>query len=392
MKLFSPRRIGIVAEWNPFHCGHLHLVQTLRETYPGAALVSVMSGSFVQRGEPAIFDKWIRAKWAVRSGVDVVVELPTRCVLQSADRFAEAGVRLLADLGCDAIAFGTESFDADALSDAAAVFDAPDFTENLREILSTGLPYSRAVNVVLAQKNPALTAGLTRPNNLLGIQYARTVRRFHLPLALLPIPRDTDPGAPSATNIRNHLIAGGIPKTIPPEIRNEIETLLQKGAATHYARYEEACHLRARLLSLDALQASGLFSEGLEHKWKQESAQSSYAEMLSAIKSKRYLTSRLRRLGAALLLSDATPSPFADTTPAAYARLLALRASKSELLRQTNLPIITTFAKALRTENKIITNDLRLDAQATDIAAWCRRDETKRKGGADFFHSPVVMR
>ncbi len=392
MKLFSPRRIGIVAEWNPFHCGHLHLVQTLRETYPDAALVSVMSGSFVQRGEPAIFDKWIRAKWAVRSGVDVIVELPTRCVLQSADRFAEAGVRLLADLGCDAIAFGTESFDADALSAAAAIFDAPDFTKNLREILSTGLPYSRAVNVVLAQKNPTLTAGLTRPNNLLGIQYARTVRRFHLPLALFPIPRDTGPGAPSATNIRNHLIAGDIPETIPPEIRNDIETLLQEGAVTHYARYEEACHLRARLLSLDALQASGLFSEGLEHKWKQESAQSSYAEMLSAIKSKRYLTSRLRRLGAALLLSDETPSVFADTTPAAYARLLALRASKSELLRQTNLPVITAFAKSLRKENKIITNDLRLDAQATDIAAWCRRDESKRKGGADFFHSPVVMR
>ncbi len=391
MKPFSPRRIGIVAEWNPFHVGHQKLVQTLKETYPQAAIVSVMSGSFVQRGEPAIFDKWTRAKWATQAGVDLAFELPTRLVLQSADKFAAAGAKLLADLGCDAMAFGTESFSAEELFAAADILEAPDFSGNLRAVLSAGLPYSRAVNAVLAEKNPLLSDGLSRPNNLLGIQYARAVRRFSLPMTLLPMHRDTSPTAPSATAIRNEIAAGTFPKNIPSEARKELETFLAQGAVTDFERYEDACHLRARLLSLDALRASGLFSEGLEHKWKTETKQASYADMLAAIKSKRYLTSRLRRLGATLLLSDRTPSPFTNEAPAPYARLLALRESKSSLLRQIKIPIITSFAKALRTETEETTHDLLLDAKATDIAAWCRKNETNRKGGADYTHSPEIL-
>ena len=391
MKPFSPRRIGIVAEWNPFHVGHQKLVQTLKETYPEAAIVSVMSGSFVQRGEPAIFDKWTRAKWATQAGVDLAFELPTRLVLQSADQFAAAGAKLLADLGCDAMAFGTESFSAEELSAAADMLEAPDFSENLRAVLSAGLPYSRAVNAVLAEKNPSLSAGLSRPNNLLGIQYARAVRRFSLPMTLLPMHRDTSPAAPSATAIRNEIAAGTFPENIPSEEQKDMETFLAQGAVTDFERYEDACHLRARLLSLDALRASGLFSEGLEHKWETETKQASYADMLAAIKSKRYLTSRLRRLGAALLLASRTPSPFANTAPATYARLLALRESKSFLLRQIKIPVITSFAKALRAEPEETTHDLLLDAKATDIAAWCRKNEANRKGGADYTHSPEIL-
>ncbi len=391
MKYFSPQRIGIVAEWNPFHLGHQKLVQTLKETYPTAALISVMSGSFVQRGEPAIFDKWLRAKWAVLAGVDCVVELPTRLVLQSADHFAAAGAKLLADLGCDAIAFGTESFSAEELFAAADILEAPDFSENLRAVLATGLPYSRAVNAVLSEKNPALADGLSRPNNLLGIQYARAVRELALPMTLLPLHRDTSPAAPSATAIRNEIAAGKFPENIPDEERQDLETHLAKGGMTDFSRYEDACHLRARLLSIETLKASALFSEGLEHKWRNETKQISFSEMLAAIKSKRYLTSRLLRLGAALLLSDITPSPFANTTPAAYARLLALRAAKSSLLRQSKIPVVTSFAKALRTENKEIVRDLLLDAQATDIAAWCQKQETERKGGADYTRSPEIL-
>ena len=86
--------IGIVAEWNPFHEGHAGLIQKARAALPGAPVVCAMSGAFVQRGEPAIFDKWSRARWAVLGGVDLAVELPAICVLQSADRFAAAGVHV----------------------------------------------------------------------------------------------------------------------------------------------------------------------------------------------------------------------------------------------------------------------------------------------------------
>ena len=391
MEILAPCCIGIVAEWNPFHTGHHKLIQTLKKAYPTASVISVMSGSFVQRGEPAIFDKWIRAKWAAEAGIDLVIELPTRLVLQSADRFATAGTKLLADLGCDAIAFGTESFNKEEIVQAAKLLESPDFPNALHDVLSTGIPYSRAVNTVLAQKNPALSGGLTCPNNLLGIQYAHTVRQYHLPMTLIPIHRDTSPGMPSATSIRNDIVAGTFPRHIPNEKQRDLEVLFEKGSITDYVRYESACHLRARMLSLEMLQTSGLFSEGLEYKWKKETKQASFEDMIAAIKSKRYLTSRLRRLAASLLLSNSTPSPFSNVTPATCARILALRKSKSFLLRQSNIPVITSFAKAIRTEKEEVIRDLLLDAQATDIAAWCRKAKSERKGGADYTRSPIIL-
>ena len=104
--------IGITAEWNPFHQGHEKLIKTLKTDFPDAPVVCAMSGAFVQRGEPAVFEKWDRAVWAIRSGIDLAVELPAVCVLQSADRFAEFGALLLSDLGCTHLAFGAESLSA----------------------------------------------------------------------------------------------------------------------------------------------------------------------------------------------------------------------------------------------------------------------------------------
>ncbi len=387
-RLFS--RIGIVAEWNPFHTGHETLLRTLKETHPSASLISVMSGSFVQRGEPAVFDKWVRAEWTIRSGVDLVIELPVRCVLQSADHFAACGVRLLADLGCDAVAFGTESFGEDELFTAAHAMLADDFPAKLRKHLETGIPYSRAVNDVIAETYPSLSEGLSLPNNLLGIQYMRTILAQNLPLTVIPVHRDLR-NPVSASTIRKELIGGNIPETLPDTERDDIAKLISKGNLTDYARYEDACLLRSRLLSEKSLSASELFTEGLEHKWIKETAAPSYHAMLSAVKSKRYLTSRLRRIGAALLLSDGAPSPFSDFAPATYARILALRKTQSSLLHFSHIPVVTSFAKALRTETPDIKANLLLDSRATDIAAWCRRSKAHRSGNADYFRSPIIL-
>lgn len=124
----EPYKIGIIAEWNPFHRGHEQMIASIKSEYPRALLYAAMSGSFVQRGEPALFDKWNRASWAVRSGIDAVFELPSSESLQSADFFAESGITLLFLLGCHAAAFGTESLDAESLS-LAAEFS---LTKNIR--------------------------------------------------------------------------------------------------------------------------------------------------------------------------------------------------------------------------------------------------------------------
>lgn len=381
--------IGIVAEWNPFHTGHRSLVRAAKALYPEAPVIGAMSGSFVQRGEPALFDKWSRAGWALAAGVSAVVELPAVCAVQSADRFAAAGVRLLADMGVTHLAFGTESFSADMLHAIASWTVSPDFTPRLHAFLDTGIPYSRAVNCAIAEKFPELEAGLSLPNNLLGIQYARTILENGLPLTLLPFPRGEDPA--SATAIRKEIAAGLRPSFIPEEEKDELTALIAAGRYTDYARYDDACLLAARSADLSRLAASGLFSEGLEHKWLAETDAATYADMLDAIKNKRYLMSRLRRIGAALLLAgERLPSPFAAPPRAPYARLLALRKDESALLRRAKIPVVTSFARAEKEADEMTRTYLAIDRRATDIAAWCMRSPAARKGRMDYYHSPVI--
>lgn len=384
--------IGIVAEWNPFHEGHAGLIRKARAALPGAPVVCVMSGAFVQRGEPAIFDKWSRARWAVLGGVDLAVELPVLCVLQSADRFAAFGVQLLAGLGVTHLAFGTESLGREGIRAIAGWTLTNAFHQTLHEELERGIPYSRAVNLAIGRKFPSYAPDLERPNNLLGIQYARTILGQQLPMEILPIRRDTERPI-SATQIRQDMTPGAPPLHMPRAQKEAVAALLQRGAYTDYRRYDDACLLFLRTMEKKQLTDSGLFTEGLENRWYKEMGAPTYEALLNAVKSKRYLYSRLRRIGAALLLAGRmTPSPFSSPSMPSYARLLAMRASASSLLHETDLPVITSFAKALRTLPPAIRLPLELEERATDIQAWCMKGETARAARSDFYQSPVVIK
>lgn len=155
---------GIVAEWNPFHRGHEAMIQKLKENNPDISIFGVMSGSFVQRGEPALFDPWTRAKWAVEAGVDAIFELPVLATLQSADRFAEEGARLLFSLGCGTIYFGTESLEAEELKEAASYGLTEAWKDSLHQFLKEGLSYAQASAEAMRIHSPLLAEELTKPN------------------------------------------------------------------------------------------------------------------------------------------------------------------------------------------------------------------------------------
>lgn len=127
--------IGITAEWNPFHTGHSAMIDLIKKAYPKASLMAIMSGAFVQRGEPALFDKWTRARWAIRSGVDAVFEFPALYALQSADRFSCHAASMLHAMGANMIAFGAESLTKDELISAARWAISEDYEHLLHEKL-----------------------------------------------------------------------------------------------------------------------------------------------------------------------------------------------------------------------------------------------------------------
>lgn len=173
---------GIVAEYNPFHNGHAHQIERTRAADNGCGathVVAVMSGHFVQRGEPALLPKADRVKAALRGGVDLVLELPVPWCLSSAEGFAFGAVSLLDALGCvDVLSFGSECGDLQALEQAADVLASPRFADLLAYHLEGGLPFPEARQKAAAELRGGVAALFESPNNTLGIEYIKALRRL----------------------------------------------------------------------------------------------------------------------------------------------------------------------------------------------------------------------
>ena len=211
--------IGIIAEYNPFHKGHAHQLKDLRQMYPDATLLVVMSGDFVQRGTPAIFSKFHRAQWAVMGGADIVFELPSMFAVSSAEYFASGGVRLLHALGCDAISFGANHIQVEELVSIAKALDHPSTQESLGTFLTQGYSYGTALRKAVQGLHLEINGLETSndmsildsdPNTILGIEYIRALHRYHIELDIIPVKRTSshhnptlDDSFPSGTALRN---------------------------------------------------------------------------------------------------------------------------------------------------------------------------------------------
>lgn len=317
--------IGIICEYNPFHLGHEKQLRRIRQTFGGdCAIVCAMSGNYVQRGAPAIVDKSLRAEAAVRCGADLVLELPVTTALSSAEGFAAGGVALLARV-CDVLCFGAEDADGQALLSAAQGLLAPGFPPLLRRELETGKSFPAARQAALERMGiPAEL--LSRPNNILAVEYCKAILSQKAPLEIFPICREgsyhaltPDPENPSATAVRQAMVSG---RDWRPYVPSEARQLLE-GAAVHTTAAGERAVLQ-RLRSMTEQEFADLpyGSEGLWRKLMHASRREArLEEILTAVKSKRYTRSRLDRMVLCAFLGI-TAGQLAE--PAPYIRVLAL--------------------------------------------------------------------
>ena len=326
--------VGVICEYNPFHLGHARQLELLRQKLgPETAIVCLMSGNYVQRGEPAIFDKCVRARAAAEAGADLVLELPVTAVLRSAEGFAAEGVRILSALGCGFLGFGCESGDGDASLRAAEASCMPEFEQALHTNMQTGLSYAAARQRALEALGQDGQL-LMKPNDILAFEYCRALLTQNSPMRPLAILRPGDyhaytPDAenPSATAVRRLILSGGDwRRYVPAEC-------LYEEAAPHALIWGERAML-ARLRGLEkqdwARAAHG--SEGLWSKvWRAVQTQPDYEHILEAAKSKRYPRTRLQRLLLCAYLGiDA--GQLAEVPP--YVRALAFDERGQTLLRQ----------------------------------------------------------
>ena len=411
---------GIIAEYNPFHNGHLYQLREAQRL-TGQPIVVVMSASFMQRGEPACLSKWLRARLAVENGAALVLELPTAFSLRSAQFFASGGVQLLAATGSvNTLSCGVESPELDfgalaqrITSDAAQ--------GRIRSLLSQGKSYAAACAAVLseAQQEAGVTAmqassnegkafaGLTKPNDILALEYAKALQATDIKPLFIERrgdgynDREISGTMSSATAIRQALNNSndGWQQAVPASVR---QALLDNAPGYDAALLWQLLRYKLRLMSVDAIADACQCSEGLENLLKDAAACPSFAEALQLCTSKRYTTSRIRRLFMQLLL-DVPRWRWEDNAPA-YLRVLAFNDTGRQLLKQmkstASLPIITGLYRnwpqrlqhlSMR-QQQIYTQQLELELKATELWSLLQLNPDLNRYGNDYLISPSYVK
>ena len=379
---------GIVAEYNPFHRGHAwHIAETRRRLGGDAPVVCVMSGHWVQRGECALADKWLRAALALDRGADLVVELPTPWAMASAESFARGAVSLLAATGVvDVLSFGSETGELAPLEEAAAALDAPDYPERLRAALGRGLSFPAA------RQEAAGAACLSAPNNNLGVEYLRSLRALGSTIRPLTVPRQgaghdgpAAGGFASASELRRLFREGRWGEAAP------YLTAPWSGEIADMNYIQRAVLSRLRTMGEGdwAALPDGGGAEGLPSRLAKAAREAvSLEDFYTRAKTRRYPHARLRRLALAAFLGlRAAERPAAPP----YVRVLGLGGRGRALLRRMKdtcpLPVIVKPAQARELDGPARAL-FEAEAKYTDLYGLCF--PAPRPCGAEWIHSPVV--
>lgn len=385
----SMKTAGIIAEFNPFHNGHKYLIGEIKYSYADA-VIAVMSGSFVQRGDIAVTDKWTRAAIAVKYGADLVLELPAVYSMNTAQKFAFGAVSILNASGAaDMIAFGSESGDTRSLAEAARVIaeEPPEVSEKIKEYSSAGITYpaarKRAFEDICGVYIP------DSPNDILAVEYLRAVYETGSALGAQAVPRlgaghDSEAisgGIASASEIRRRLYGGIGAEGLVPDPNFDIYDpsrldaavigKIRTGTAEHISGINDVC-------------------EGLENKFIKAAREcSTVGELCMAVKSKRYTLSRIRRIAWSVLL-DLTGDLCSE--PPGYIRVLAMNRTGREILRKmkktASVPVVIKAADYAGAGTDRI---FAANSRAEDWFALCAPRPELRRGGRDMTMSPVII-
>ena len=372
---------GIICEYNPFHTGHKYQIDTIKQDFD--AVICMMSGSFVQRGDVAIFDKWTRAKAALSAGCDLVLELPTKYVLSSAEGFASGGVKLLDALGCvDALCFGSESGDILELTDCAKtlLLEPPEVSEKIKAFLDEGHSFAKARS--MAYEGVLDTDLLAQPNNILAIEYIKAILKQKSKMRPVTIKRkgagyhdmNASDEFASATLLREKIRNGEDIKDFMPYDFSGCET---------YDINKLTAIFKYQLMTQKESVFDGIpdMEPGLANRFLKEMDKENIADIIGAVKTKRYAYTRLCRIVVSALLGLTK-----DTKEPEYIRVLGMNSKGRKLLSEikgkTQFPIINKVADFKDTA-------ILPDILATDLASLCA--DTTIQAGRDYTTSPIII-
>lgn len=385
---------GVIVEYNPFHNGHKYHIEQARKKSGSDVIVAVMSGNFLQRGEPAIIDKWQRAEVALQNGADVVIELPFIHSVQSADYFAKGAVDLLHSLKVSNLCFGTDNV-TDIDYQKFAEFNqenAKEIKDAFQSYQGMGLSYPQQMTKVYQKLYPEWPLEDNSPNHILGMSYAKANQSHLTPMILHPIKRqgagyhDTQieqHSFASATGIRKKIMLEEyvtIQNTLPVEMLSLLKT-------SEPIDWEKAWPLlKYQLVKLSVEELSNIYqmSEGIEFRIKEMGLKAnSFEEFVATVKNKRFTWTRLQRLAIYILLGI-TSAELESARETPYIRMLGFTKTGQMFLNQQkqsiDIPLITNINK----KNEQLLN---LDIKAGQIYQLLG----KKIPSQDYQRKPIVF-
>ncbi len=380
--------LGIVAEYNPFHNGHLYHIEKAKSTSNSDFVVAIISGNFTQRGDTSIINKWEKAKIALNNGADLVIELPTIYSISSAENFAYGAIEILDELGfIDYVSFGMESDELSILNNIANVlYDEPkDYQNLLKTELKNGITYAKGVeNAICKYLNDDIyRSALNGSNNILAIEYLKSLKKLKSEIIPIGIKREkvfynskkiVDEYA-SASGIR-YLIEQKqikeISKLVPSFTFNTLIDNIKNGQCNiNIYNFSKEIMYKLRNMSTKDISNLPYVSEGLEYLIKEscEKTNNLY-DLIDYIKSKRYTQSRIQRILLYALLNIKKSDMEMSKSVKPYIRILGFNANGQKLLSKiSNKAKVITSVKDFENNNKNVKLKrlLEIDKFATDI-------------------------
>ena len=397
---------GIIAEYNPFHRGHAwQIAEVRRRLGADTAVIACMSGNFVQRGDFAVLNKHSRAEMALAGGADLVLELPTPWAAATAERFAQGGVAMLAATGVVThLAFGCESGALGPLQAVAACLEGEAYPAGLRRFLDEGMSFAAArQSAVRELTDPEMAGCLSRPNNILAVEYLRALRAQGSRIEPLALPRvgaahdsAEESAYPSASAIREMIRTGGPWRDSLPETSAEI--LSRDMEAGRAPVWMETCQLAvlARLRRMDPedfLLLDSWMQEGIYNRvYDAVHSAVSLTGILEKARTKRYPMARLRRmmLHGYLGVHEAEE----DETPP-YIRVLGANERGRSLLKQmretASLPVVTKPGHIRRMDREV-QQVFDQEAVCTDLYVLAYPDLGQAGPDSEYEAGPVIAR
>lgn len=398
---------GIVVEYNPFHNGHQYHAAEARKTTNAQVVIAVMSGNFLQRGEPAFVDKWARTKMALQNGVDIIFELPYAFATAHAPSFAKGAIQILDAACCDSYCFGSEDGHILPFKNSMALLNEhhTQYEQKIKEVVQQGISYPKALNTayqeaIQSDKTTRPYADLTKPNNILGFHYMQAANQIDSTMQAATIQRIgaayhdeelNDQEIASATGIRKTFFEGNTLSNVQSFLPGSVNEILKTWQRNHasFGSWKSFYPLLRIIILRDGPQRLSQIAdvtEGIENLFYRSALKhDSYEGFMNAVKSKRYTWTRIQRMLTHIFTGYTYETRLAIESPA-YLRLLGMTKTGQLYLnaqkKNFKLPIVSK-------PSAFSNVSLNMDIHAANLYALGLGEQTPVN--SDYKNPPVIL-